>query len=69
MSVEIKGIRKIALLYTGAVVWTPTYLLPFSIEESMARFGLSESTAGWLASAVLLCLSLSIIFSVVIRRR
>jgi len=58
---EIKGIRKIALLYTGAVVWTPTYLLPFNIEESMARFGLSESTAGWLASAVLLCLALSII--------
>ncbi|UKD17611.1 MFS transporter [Burkholderia aenigmatica] len=61
MSYEIKGIRKIALLYTGAVVWTPTYLLPFNIEESMARFGLSESTAGWLASAVLLCLALSII--------
>ncbi|VWC98435.1 MFS transporter [Burkholderia lata] len=61
MSYEIKGIRKIALLYTGAVVWTPTYLLPFNIEESMARFGLSEGTAGWLASAVLLCLALSII--------
>ncbi|AYQ44201.1 MFS transporter [Burkholderia lata] len=61
VSYEIKGIRKIALLYTGAVVWTPTYLLPFNIEESMARFGLSESTAGWLASAVLLCLALSII--------
>ncbi|KAB1597294.1 MFS transporter [Burkholderia cepacia] len=61
MSYEIKGIRKIALLYTGAVVWTPTYLLPFNIEESMARFGLSESSAGWLASAVLLCLSLSIV--------
>ncbi|KAG8149070.1 MFS transporter [Burkholderia catarinensis] len=61
MSYEIKGIRKIALLYTGAVVWTPTYLLPFNIEESMARFRLAESSAGWLASAVLLCLSLSII--------
>ncbi len=61
MNYEIKGIRKIALLYTGAVVWTPTYLLPFNIEESMARFGLSESSAGWLASAVLLCLSLSIV--------
>ena len=58
---EISGIRKIALLYTGAVVWTPAYLLPFNIEESMARFGLSESSAGWLASAVLLCLSLSIV--------
>ncbi|HIE1654576.1 MULTISPECIES: MFS transporter [Burkholderia] len=61
MTDEINGIRKIALLYTGAVVWTPTYLLPFNIEESMARFGLSESSAGWLASAVLLCLSLSIV--------
>lgn len=63
MNYEIKGIRKIALLYTGAVVWTPTYLLPFNIEESMARFQLSESCAGWLASAVLLCLALSIIIS------
>jgi len=63
VSYEIKGIRKIALLYTGAVVWTPTYLLPFNIEESMARFGLSENFAGWLASAVLLCLALSIIIS------
>ncbi|CAB3764063.1 hypothetical protein LMG29660_04908 [Burkholderia puraquae] len=61
MNDEIKGIKKIALLYTGAVVWTPSYLLPFNIEESMARFGLSESAAGWLASAVLLCLSFSII--------
>ncbi|MET3618828.1 MFS transporter [Burkholderia ambifaria] len=61
MNYEINGIRKIALLYTGAVVWTPSYLLPFNIEESMARFGLSESGAGWLASAVLLCLSLSIV--------
>lgn len=58
---EINGIRRIALLYTGALVWTPAYLLPFNIEESMARFGLSESSAGWLASAVLLCLSFSIV--------
>jgi predicted MFS family arabinose efflux permease len=60
---DVKGIQKIALLYTGAVVWTPTYLLPFNIEESMARFRLSESWAGWLASAALFCLALSIIIA------
>jgi predicted MFS family arabinose efflux permease len=62
LSYEIKGMRKVALLYTGAVVWTPAYLLPFNIDESMARFHLSESYAGWLASAVLLVLALSIYF-------
>jgi predicted MFS family arabinose efflux permease len=62
LSYEIKGMRKAAMLYTGAVVWAPAYLLPFNIDESMARFHLSESYAGWLASAVLLALALSIYF-------
>lgn len=53
MQHRLRGLQRIALLYLGAVAWTPATLLPLEMSEAGSRFGLTEHETGWAASAVL----------------
>lgn len=62
MRADLGGVQRASVLYVSALAWIAAYFLPYDVMAMVARLGLNEEQAGWIASAELLILSLTAAF-------